>query len=136
MALLACALPSGCGGSASNQSARTAAFVASANKVCRDAQDNREVPLLKERNASEFRRLLREDRNLPSLRKLFSDVEAKRNLRLRVLRATGGKSFGTLPPGIEPIEESYRLSVKTYDDQKALGMTACTKHPPRPPIGG
>jgi hypothetical protein len=136
MALLVCALPSGCGGSASNQSARTAAFVASANKACRDAQDDREVPLSKQRNASAFRQLLRKDRNLPSLHKLFLDVEAERNLRMRVLRAAGGKSVGTLPPGIEPVEESYRLSVRIYDDRKALGMTACTKRPPRPPIGG
>jgi hypothetical protein len=128
-------LPSGCGGSASNQAARTAAFVAAANKVCRDQKDNREVPSLKERDASEFRRLARTDFNLPSLRKFRSDIQARRKLRERVQRATKGKSDGILPPGIEPLEESYRLGVKIYNDEKALGMTACATKP-RAPIGG
>jgi hypothetical protein len=124
----------GCGGGASNEVARTAAFVALANKVCR-VLDTKSANLVPIPDAPKMRALVQEDHNLRSLHKLFADVEARRKLRETVQRITKGKSSGTLPPGIEPLEESYRLSVKIYEDQKALGMTACAERP-RAPIGG
>jgi hypothetical protein len=40
-----------------------------------------------------------------------------------------------LPSPVSSLEDSYRLSVKVRDDEKALGLSDCIGAPPRPPIG-
>jgi hypothetical protein len=128
------AVASGCGG-ASNQAARTAAFVALANKICGELYTNRAAPY-PTRDLAELRALVRKDRNLPTLRKLRADIDARRKLTKTIERAQGYKSTRSLH--FEPLNEAYRLSVRVYDDEKALGMTTCARRPPPPsaPIGG
>jgi hypothetical protein len=110
----------GCG-RASQEASRTAAFVAAGNLVCGEQYDNREVPTYKATVVARYRKVAHEDRNLPSVHKLFSDLKARRRLTEHV--------------GV-PLEQVYRLRVKIYDDEEALGMTACTKFPPKAPTGG
>jgi hypothetical protein len=138
--LLACAtlLTMGCGKGSSVEAQKTAAFVALANRVCRELP-NPSVGSNRAPDArTDTRKLLaleREDRNLPSLHKFRTDVEARRKLREEFERAAKPKGFERVPLGSDPIEKEYRLGLKVYADEKALGMTACAI-PPRAPIGG
>ena len=134
--LLACAtfLPTGCGSGSSIEARKTAAFVAAANNVCRLRYDNRADPTYKEAVRARFRKVGREDRSLPSLHRFRTDLDARRKLRDEIERAvkhTGAR----VPLGSDPLETEYRLSLRIYDDEKALAMTACAIRP-RAPIGG
>jgi hypothetical protein len=129
----------GCGGSGSSiEAPKTAAFVALANKVCRELPNpsvgSDRTPGART-DARELRTLAREDRNLPSLHKFWTDVDARRDLREEMEYATEHKGFARVPLGSDPLEQDYRLGLKVYNDEKALGMTACAK-PPRAPISG
>jgi hypothetical protein len=133
------AVATGCGdtGSPSNQSARVAALVALTNKVCHEAllEHRAQSDPVRQRDAAKLRALVREDRNLPRLHKLFVDEATRRKVQETFARITQGKSFGVLPRGVEPLEESYRANLRIYHDQKALGMNTCAQ-PPRAPISG
>jgi hypothetical protein len=147
LAVILCAAAiTGCGGGSSRESRRTATFVAAFNEFCSDAFGNRAVPRsVVDLDAARLRGLLRADHGLRSLRRLRGDLAAQRML----LRAIQGKSSATkLLQGAAGVtgglgggrslafEESYRLDLRFYDDERALGLTRCARHPPRPPIGG
>jgi hypothetical protein len=129
----------GCG-AASPDASRIAAFVAAANNMCGEQQDNREVPTFKAHVRMRLEKVAHEDRDLPSLRQLFADVAARSKLRerarksldQRLRRAAEGRSPGS-PNATE--SESYSLALRVYRDEKALGMTVCAREPPRKPIG-
>jgi hypothetical protein len=70
----------------------------------------------------------------PRVATFLSDLAARRRLRT-VVSKLSNKGSNVLHAG-SYIEEAYRLNVKIYADEKALGLTSCLGPPPRKPIEG
>jgi hypothetical protein len=115
--------------------------VALVNAVCRDYYDllarargqpqraeAEPVLLVQERHArARIRAILTPAASHPRVGTLVKDLAAREKVRSRLES-----------PGLTQArrEDFYRANVRVYDDEKALGMTACTKHPPLASNGG
>lgn len=122
----------GCGGTP-NQAKRTAELVAVGSKACRERDTNR---ALAEKPLARFIALAHKDRDLPRVKTFESDIAQRKKLRTTMQRALKSKTFATMPHAFESLEDLYHLDVRVYDDEKALGLSACLGPPPRAPISG
>jgi hypothetical protein len=77
--------------------------------------------------------IVRADLKLPRVAKLVSDAHAEDKLRAAIRKAA--ESPGYKPGALEDdLEAAYRLGVKIYADEEALGFRCIT--PPQKPIRG
>ena len=150
---LACAAVAlgGCGSSTSAMSAE-AHFVEFAKGLCTHAKHpvERDAAMRRQLHAEGERLhdLMLSARKAPRVARLMSDVAERRRAKeaLEKLARTGtrsgsGKGFSWAFFGhaaghpFELLSDSYGLSVKVYDDEKALGIS-CISPAPRKPIAG
>jgi uncharacterized membrane protein len=88
---------------------------------------------MEQKYTATLRSLVKADRKLPRVAKLVSDAHAEDNLRaaMRKIADSTGYKLGAL---MNDLEAAYRLRVKLYADEKALGFRCIA--PPRRPIEG
>jgi hypothetical protein len=86
-----------------------------------------------QKDRANLRSLVRADRKLPRVAKLVSDAHAEDNLRAAIRKAAQAPGYnpGALKNYFAAI---YRLRVKLYADEKALGFRCATR--PRKLIEG
>ncbi len=134
-------LPVGCGrsGSSSAPKPAEARFVALFNAICLKTYGEREARPPTKAEFATLRSLAKSASGAPRVAQFTSDLAARRKLRV---------AFGKLPkqgsfigrqggPDVRSyFDQAYRLDVKVYADEKALGLYSCLGKPPRKPIGG
>jgi hypothetical protein len=121
----------GCGGGGSSTKNAEARLAAAFDTVhCDDRAISAQT---EQKEKSSFRSLVRADRKLPRVAKLLSDADAQDKLRaaMRKIAESTGYKPGALT---NDLEAAYRLNVKLYTDEKALGFHCIA--PPRKPIAG
>ena|ERR1700677_2423373 len=134
VAVLVCSLAAiltACGGGVSSTKNAEARLAAAFDTVhCDDRAISAQT---EQKEKSSFRSLVRADRKLPRVAKLLSDADAQDKLRaaMRKIAESTGYKPGALT---NDLEAAYRLSVKLYTDEKALGFHCIA--PPRKPIAG
>jgi hypothetical protein len=119
----ACVLAlAGCGGSTGHAGGRTAAFVALANKICREVHQPGPPQMALAKDQARMRTLLREDARLPSLHVLLADVAAARKLfEEQEPSLSAGQGLNS------PIARLGRANARIAADEKVLGMTDCSR---------
>ncbi len=132
--VLACCLVAvlaGCGGGVSSTKGAEARLAAAFDTVhC----DGRALSSQTERkDSANFLSMVKADRKLPRVAKLVSDAHAEDKLlaAIRTAAETPGYKPGALKNDLAAV---YRLRVKFYADEKALGFRCAA--PPRKPIEG
>ena len=134
-------LPVGCGrsGSSSAPEPAEARFVALSNAICRETHTGRaERPPTKAEFVA-LRSLAKSASRAPRVAQFKSDLAARRKLRVAFgkLPKQGGFVVRQGGPDVGPyFDQGYRLDVKVYADEKALGLYSCLGKPPRKPIAG
>jgi hypothetical protein len=125
------AVLAGCGGGVSstkNAEARLAAAFDTSSCDGRALSSQTE-----QKDSANLRLLVRADRKLPRVAKLVSDAHAEDKLRAVIRKAA--EALGYKPGALtNDFAAIYRLRVKLYADEKALGFRCITA--PRKPIEG
>jgi hypothetical protein len=125
------AILAGCGGGASSTKNAEARLAAAFDTVQCDGRAISSQTEQKER--ANFLSIVRADLKLPRVAKLVSDAHAEDKLRAVIRKAAEAPGYkpGALTNDFAAI---YRLRVKLYADEKALGFRCIT--PPQKPVGG
>ena len=136
----------GCGGGGSLASANTAEaqFVALGNAVCRElkahprahARSDRPASARQEQKLSKFRALMTSDTKLPHVGMLRSDLATQKRIQSAMLRLVSPTKDGIAADATELLDQFYRINLKVWTDERALGLNACMGPHPRKPIGG
>jgi hypothetical protein len=126
-------LVAGCGGSGNG--AAEARFVAFANTICFKINSREATTPPTPTERARLRVLEKSARKAPRVATFLSDLAARRRLRT-ALSKLPNKGFNVVPDGRSYLDKAYRLSVRVYADEKALGLTSCLGKPPRKPIEG
>jgi hypothetical protein len=121
----------GCGGS--GHSAAEARFVALANAVCLKTNTDRATSPPTTTEFARLRALAKSARKAPRVATLLSDFAARRRLRTALSKLSNKTYSVTLG---SYLDKAYRLNVRVYTDEKALGLARCLGAPPRKPISG
>jgi hypothetical protein len=137
-AVVGCALAAvaGCGGgSTSSTAAAEARFVSSARAICKDFGGTTSHGPTPAQFAALTRlgTLIRAHAQLPRVAALERDFGRRAKLLANPPRQ--GES-SVAPGGRDIVEAAYRLDVKIYNEEVALGFGRCRGRAPRPPIGG
>ena len=139
---LAAVAVSACGSGASLSAASRAQerFVALLSTFCRDAKTMRatgppyEAHLKAE--LAQARAVGYTARKAPRVATFRSDLAARRRLLTAIHKLPQWSFKRQSHDPVAYMEKAYRLDVRAYDDEKALGLTACLGPPARKPIGG
>jgi len=134
-------LPVGCGrsGSSSAPTPAEARFVTLFNAICRKTYTGRAERPPTAAETATLRSFAKSAGGAPRVAQFKSDLAAQRKLRVALgkLPRQGGFIVRRGGPDVGSyIDQVYRLNVKLYGDEKALGLTSCLGRPPRKPIGG
>lgn len=122
----------GCGGS--GQSPAEARFVALAEAICLKTNTIKAESPPTSAEFAKLRSLAESARKAPRVATFLSDLAVRQRLRAALSKLANRKS--NAPEAGSYLEKSYRLNVKVYADEKALGLTSCLGSPPRKPIEG
>jgi len=141
---LTCAVAVGaCGGSTSTTAAKTAEahLVKFAKTVCAEIREgNKTEPddAALKTQAKRLVALMFAAHKAPRVARLISDSDARQRVRSAMPKLAGknpNRAF-LVHAGVHSLfKEYYRLEVKVYADEKAVGIS-CIGRPPRKPIGG
>jgi hypothetical protein len=132
----------GCGGGASTSAANRRAearFVTLFNTICGKLNSNRAQSPPTKTELAMLRALAKSASGAPRVALFKSDLAARRKLRAELdkLPKTGGYVIGHGRPDVGSyLDRAYRLNVRVYADEKALGLTSCLGPPPQKPIEG
>jgi hypothetical protein len=136
----------GCGGGGSRTVANTAQaqFVALGNTICRELRANprahsrpdASVSAREQARLSRFRAAIASETQLPGISTFRSDLAARKRIQLAMLRSVSPTKSGIAANALQLFEQPYRIDVKVWGDEKALGLNACMGPHPRKPISG
>jgi hypothetical protein len=145
LSVLAVTVLAGCGNSSAPAAEKKAEtrFVALANAVCRESNALRasgaQTQAQLNTELARLRALATSVRKQPRFAALNSDLAARRKLLGPISKkpnVTNRSIEGGAADPLNLLTEAYRLDVKIYTDEKALGLSSCAGSPPRAPVGG
>jgi hypothetical protein len=146
--MAAATLLTGCGGNSSSGSPKLAEarFVTLANALCHEykAYDHvhpgsktKQFLANKKADLARLHALVKASSKLASVRTYIKDLNKRKKWIKFFLSAIhpGFRKQDHIGDPMSYLTESYRLSIKVFDDEKALGLIGCIGPRPRPPIG-